>query len=75
MTLAPGSKLSPYEILASIGAGGIGRGVEGRDTRLDRVVAIKKIKEQHSERFKQEARIVGKYSTYWHEPVKPGRFS
>jgi serine/threonine protein kinase len=32
---------------------------KARDTRLGRIVAIKKVKEQHRERFKQEARIVG----------------
>jgi hypothetical protein len=32
---------------------------KARDTRLDRIVAIKKVEEQHSERFKQEARTVG----------------
>ena len=52
MTLAPGSKLGPYELLAPIGAGGMGEVWKARDTRLGRVVAIKKVKEQHSERFK-----------------------
>jgi eukaryotic-like serine/threonine-protein kinase len=58
MTLAPGSKLGPYEILAPIGAGGMGEVWKARDTRLGRIVAIKKVKEQHSERFKQEARSI-----------------
>jgi hypothetical protein len=52
MNLTPGIKLGPYEI-SPIGSGGMGEVWEARDTRLDRIVAIKKVKEQHSERFKQ----------------------
>ena len=58
MNLARGIKLGPYEILAPIGAGGMGEVWKARDTRLGRIVAIKTVKEQHSERFKQEARSV-----------------
>ena len=58
MTLSPGTKLGPYELLSPIGAGGMGEVWKARDTRLGRIVAIKKVKEQHSERFKQEARSI-----------------
>ncbi|MBN2320991.1 MAG: protein kinase [Acidobacteria bacterium] len=58
MPLSPGSKLGPYEIISAIGSGGMGDVWKARDTRLGRIVAIKKVKEQHSERFKQEARSI-----------------
>src|SRR5882762_6087989 len=41
MALASGTKLGPYEILSPLGAGGMGEVYRGRDTRLDRSVAIK----------------------------------
>src|SRR5215471_11170132 len=58
MTLDRGTKLGPYEILAPIGAGGMGEVYKARDTRLDRTVAIKVSKEKFSERFEREARAV-----------------
>ena len=65
MTLAPGSRLGPYELLAQIGAGGMGIVFRARDTRLGRDVAIKVLPEAYStdperlRRFQQEARAVG----------------
>ena len=41
MALSPGDKLGPYEVLAPIGAGGMGEVYKARDTRLERTVAIK----------------------------------
>src|SRR5580658_3140649 len=56
--LRSGDKLGPYEILASIGEGGMGEVYKARDTRLDRIVAIKVAKDQFTERFEREARLV-----------------
>src|SRR5450755_2698795 len=58
MPLSAGEKLGPYEILAPIGAGGMGDVYKARDTRLDRIVAIKTSKTEFSERFEREARAV-----------------
>ena len=64
MSLAAGSKLGPYEIVAPLGAGGMGEVYRARDTRLDRMVAIKILPEhisakpQAPERFEREARTV-----------------
>jgi Tol biopolymer transport system component/predicted Ser/Thr protein kinase len=58
MPLATGARLGPYEILAPIGAGGMGEVYRARDTRLDRTVAIKICAEQFSERFEREARAI-----------------
>ncbi len=62
MTLASGAKLGPYEILSTLGAGGMGEVYRARDTRLERDVAIKVLPESFASdsdrlrRFEQEAR-------------------
>src|SRR6516225_7529897 len=58
MNLDRGTKLGPYEILAPIGAGGMGEVYKARDTRLDRIVAIKVSAAQFTERFEREARAI-----------------
>jgi eukaryotic-like serine/threonine-protein kinase len=64
MTLAAGSKLGPYEIVAPLGTGGMGEVFRARDTRLGRDVAIKILPDKFSdrpelrERFEREARTI-----------------
>jgi eukaryotic-like serine/threonine-protein kinase len=58
MPLSAGDKLGPYEILDPIGAGGMGEVYKARDTRLDRIVAIKVSKTDFGERFEREARAI-----------------
>ncbi len=68
MSLLPGVRLGPYEILSSIGAGGMGEVYRARDTRLDRTVAIKILpthlssSSQARERFDREAKAISSLS-------------
>ena len=56
--LPPGTRLGPYEIIERIGAGGMGEVHKARDTRLDRIVAIKKSLTPFDDRFEREARAI-----------------
>ena len=56
--MAVGTKLGPYEILAPLGAGGMGEVYRASDTRLNRLVAIKVSKVRFSDRFEREARAI-----------------
>jgi Tol biopolymer transport system component len=58
MALVPATKLGPYEIIAPLGAGGMGEVYRARDTRLGRDIAIKISSEQFTERFEREARSI-----------------
>jgi serine/threonine protein kinase len=58
MPLQPGARLGPYHIVESIGEGGMGQVYKARDTRLDRLAAIKQSATEFSDRFEREARDV-----------------
>lgn len=68
MPLASGTRLGPYEILASAGAGGMGEVYRAKDTRLDRTVAVKVLPSQLAcdqekrQRFEREARSISNLS-------------
>jgi len=64
MAIASGTKIGPYEVLAPLGAGGMGEVYRAKDTRLGRDVAIKILPKDMSadperkERFQREARTI-----------------
>ena len=64
MALAPATRLGPYEILQPIGAGGMGEVYRARDTRLERIVAVKILPSHLSsdlirkQRFEREAKTI-----------------
>jgi serine/threonine protein kinase len=64
MQLSPGTRLGPYEIVAPLGAGGMGEVYRVKDTRLGRGVVIKVLPqsvshdEAHRQRFEREARMI-----------------
>ena len=64
MAIPVGRRLGPYDILSAIGAGGTGEVYRARDTRLDRIVAIKILQDHLAdrvelrERFEREAKTI-----------------
>src|ERR1700731_4889121 len=68
MTLSPGTKLGPYEVLSPLGAGGMGEVYKARDTRLERTVAVKVLPQHLSsspdvrQRFEREAKTISQLS-------------
>jgi eukaryotic-like serine/threonine-protein kinase len=67
VSLSPGSRLGPYEIVAPLGAGGMGEVYRARDTRLERTVAIKVLPDHLSspearQRFEREAKTISQLS-------------
>ena len=68
VTLPAGTRLGPYELLSTIGAGGMGEVYKARDTRLDRIVAVKLLRSEiaarpdRQRRFETEARAISSLS-------------
>jgi eukaryotic-like serine/threonine-protein kinase len=68
MSLPPGTRLGPYEVLAALGAGGMGEVYKARDSRLDRLVAVKvlspamAVSPDARERFERQARAISRLS-------------
>src|SRR4029434_10630151 len=68
MALVSGTRLGPYEVVAPLGAGGMGEVYKAKDTRLERTVAIKVLPQRLSaspetrQRFEREARTISQLS-------------
>jgi eukaryotic-like serine/threonine-protein kinase len=57
-SFASGIRLGPYEVISRLGAGGMGEVWKARDSRVDRIVAIKSSQQQFSGHFEREARAI-----------------
>ena len=68
MTLSPGTRIGNYEVIGALGAGGMGEVYRARDTRLDRIVAIKALPQafatdpERLARFEREAKLLASLS-------------
>ena len=63
MTIGPGTNLGPYQVISTAGSGGMGTVYKARDTRLDRIVAIKVLLDlsgnpELTKRFEREAHAI-----------------
>ncbi len=74
MSLNPGTKLGPYEILAPLGAGGMGEVYKAKDLKLGRDVAIKVLPDLFTDvperlaRFQREAEVLASLKPSQHRP-------
>jgi serine/threonine protein kinase len=68
VTIPPGVRLGPYEVLSPLGSGGMGEVYKARDTRLERTVAVKVLPQHLSsssevrQRFEREAKTISQLS-------------
>ena len=81
MSLVPGTRLGPYEILSPLGAGGMGEVYRAHDSKLGRDVAIKVLPEDFFEeeeriaRFEREAKLLASVNHPTSRPSTPSRRS